>query len=128
TRIECAVGLGADIAFYLVAAGLFFYLLRYYATGAGGPTLLAVTAVPLTYAVVILNDLRRGDLYPALPPAVSAAIAAACVAFSFYAAWYLVREFDQIRIYRLGIWSAHDLAVGGVMAALILEYTRRRYF
>jgi TRAP transporter 4TM/12TM fusion protein len=128
TPLARRLGLGADIAFYLVAAGFFFYLSRYYLTGAGGPTLLAVTAIPLTLCVVVLNDLRRGDFYPRLGLVAPVFIAAAYCAFSFYAIWYLRTEFDGIRIYRLAMWNLHDLIVGGGMAALVLEYTRRRYF
>jgi TRAP transporter 4TM/12TM fusion protein len=104
------------------------YLSRYYVTGAGGPTLLAVTAVPLTICVVILNDLRRGQLYPRLGVVAPFVIALVYCGICLYAAWYLVREFDEIRIFRLGVWSLHDLAVGGAVAVLVLEYTRRRYF
>jgi TRAP transporter 4TM/12TM fusion protein len=127
TLLERRLGLVADIAFYAISIGFFLYLSRYYITGAGGPTLLAVSAVPLTLCVVILNDLRRGDLYPSLGLVAPFFIAAAYVGFSFYAIWYLVTNFDAIRIYRIAMWNTHDLAVGGIMAALVLEYTRRRY-
>jgi TRAP transporter 4TM/12TM fusion protein len=128
TVLEQRLGLAADIAFYLIALYFFFYLSRYYVTGAGGPSLLAVNAVPLTLCLVVLNDLRRGDLYPRLGVVVPHLIALAYVGFSFYAIWYLVTEFDSIRIYRIGVWNTHDLIVGGGMTALVLEYTRRRYF
>jgi hypothetical protein len=68
-------------------------------TGAGGPSLLAVNAVPLTLCLVVLNDLRKGDLYPWLGVIAPHLIALAYVGFSFYAIWYLVSEFDNIRIY-----------------------------
>src|SRR5690606_25938536 len=125
---EQRLGRIADVAFYTMAIGFFAYLCRYYVTGAGGPTLLAVIGVPMTLCIVVLNDLRRGELYPRLGLIVPFVIAAAYVAFSLYAVWYLVTNFDQIRIYRLAMWNLHDLTVGGIMAALVLEYTRRRYF
>jgi TRAP-type uncharacterized transport system fused permease subunit len=128
TVLEQRLGLLADIAFYLVALYFFFYLSRYYVTGAGGPSLLAVNAVPLTVCLVVLNDLRKGDLYPRLGVIAPHLIALAYVAFSFYAIWYLVSEFDNIRIYRIAVWNMHDMIVGGGMTALVLEYTRRRYF
>jgi TRAP transporter 4TM/12TM fusion protein len=128
TVLEQRLGLLADIAFYLVALYFFFYLSRYYVTGAGGPSLLAVNAVPLTLCLVVLNDLRNGDLYPRLGIVAPHFVALAYVGFSFYAIWYLVSEFDNIRIYRIAVWNAHDMMVGGGMTALILEYTRRRYF
>ena len=128
TVLEQRLGLIADIAFYLVALYFFFYLSRYYVTGAGGPSLLAVNAVPLTLCLVVLNDLRKGDLYPRLGVIAPYLIALAYVGFSFYAIWYLVSEFENIRIYRIAVWNAHDMIVGGGMTALVLEYTRRRYF
>jgi TRAP transporter 4TM/12TM fusion protein len=128
TVLEQRLGLLADIAFYLVALYFFFYLSRYYVTGAGGPSLLAVNAVPLTVCLVALNDVRKGDLYPRLGVIAPHLIALAYVAFSFYAIWYLVSEFDNIRIYRIAVWNMHDMIVGGGMTALVLEYARRRYF
>lgn len=128
TPLKQRLGLVADILFYAAATGFFAYLLRYYMTGAGGPSLLAVTMVPMTLCIVVLNDLRNGRFYETLGAIIPWFIAAAYVAFSLYAASYLVREFDGIRITRMGIWNTHDLIVGAGMAALILEYTRRRYF
>jgi TRAP transporter 4TM/12TM fusion protein len=120
--------LAAEILFYLAGAAFFFHLSRYYITGAGGPTLLAVVGVPLTICIVILNDLRHGDLYPRLGHVLPFIIGLVYCGICLYAIDYLVREFDEIRIYRLGLWSIHDLAVGGAVAALVMEYTRRRYF
>lgn len=119
--------LAADILFYLLATFFLLYLSRYYITGAGGPTLLAVVGVPLTICLVFLNDLRHGELYPRLGHVAPFAIALIYCAICIYAISYLIREFDEIRIYRLGLWSTHDLAVGGAVAALVMEYTRRRY-
>lgn len=118
----------ANVLFYILSAGFFAYLFRYYMTGVGGPSLLAVSGVPVAFMIVILNDLRHGDLYPRLGPIVPWFIAAAYIGFSAYAIYYLVSELEAIRMYRIGVWNAHDLAVGGIMAALVLEYTRRRYF
>jgi TRAP transporter 4TM/12TM fusion protein len=126
--LQRRLGLADDVAFFLVAFAFFAYLSRYYVTGAGGPTLLAVSAVPLTLCLVVLNDLRRGELYPALGVVLPHLIGIAYVGFSLYSIWYLVTEFDEIRIYRIASWNAHDMIVGGGMTLLILEYTRRRYF
>ena len=128
TPLKQRLGLAADILFYVFCTGFFVYLFRYYMTGLGGPTLLAVTLMPVALCIVVLNDLRKQQLYPALGPLVPWLFALAYIGFSLYASWYLVAEFDNIRIYRLGIWNTHDLIVGGGMAALILEYTRRHYF
>jgi TRAP-type uncharacterized transport system fused permease subunit len=118
----------AHLLFYVTGVAFLAYLSRYYLTGIGGPSLLAVIAVPLTLCLVVLNDLRHGMLYPRLGAVVPFLIALLYCAVALYAAWYLTREFDEIRIYRLGLWNLHDLAVGGAVAALVLEYTRRRYF
>jgi TRAP transporter 4TM/12TM fusion protein len=120
--------LAAEILFYLVGAVFLLHLSRYFVTGAGGPSLLAVVGVPLTICIVILNDLRRGELYPALGHVLPFIIGLIYCGISLYAIYYLMREFDEIRIYRLGLWSTHDLAVGGAVALLVMEYTRRRYF
>jgi len=128
TVLEQRLGLLADIAYYLAALYFFFYLSRYYVTGAGGPSLLAVNAVPLALCLVVLDDLRKGDFYPRLGIVAPFFVALLYVGFSVYAIWYLVTEFDNIRIYRIAVWNAHDLIVGGGMTAFVLEYTRRRYF
>lgn len=128
TPLKQRLGLAADILFYLFCIGFFAYLFRYYLTGAGGPSLLAVTMVPVTLCVAILNDLRKQRLYPGLGAALPWAFALLYIGFSLYASYYLRTEFDNIRIYRIAMWNTHDLIVGGVMAALILEYTRRHYF
>lgn len=118
----------AHLLFYITGTAFVVYLSRYYLTGIGGPSLLAITAVPLTLCLVILNDLRHGLLYPRLGLVAPFLIALLYCSVALYAAWYLTREFDEIRIYRLALWNIHDLAVGGAIAALVLEYTRRRYF
>ena len=128
TPLKQRLGLAADILFYLFCSGFFIYLFRYYMTGIGGPTRLAVAVMPIALCIVILNDLRKQKLYPALGPVIPWLFALFYVGFSLYASYYLTNEFDNIRIYRLGIWNTHDLIVGGGMAALILEYTRRHYF
>src|SRR5690625_4704995 len=128
TPLKQRLGLAADILFYLFCIGFFAYLFRYYLTGTGGPSLLAVTMVPVTLCVAILNDLRKQRLYPGLGAALPWAFALLYIGFSLYASYYLRTEFDNIRIYRIAMWNTHDLIVGGVMAALILEYTRRHYF
>lgn len=128
TPLKRRLGLVADILFYVFCSGFFLYLFRYYMTGLGGPSLLAVTLMPVTLCIVVLNDLRKQQLYPALGPLLPWLFALLYVGFSLYASYYLTKEFDNIRIYRLGIWNTHDLVVGGGMAALVLEYTRRHYF
>ena len=58
----------------------FVYLFYYFWTSEGGPTLLAMTLVPVTYVLFVLNALRENDLYPGLPPAANYVIAAVYIA------------------------------------------------
>ncbi|GIX47151.1 MAG: hypothetical protein KatS3mg131_1362 [Candidatus Tectimicrobiota bacterium] len=118
----------ADVLFYLAALGFFVVLFRYYLTGAGGPTRLAVTLVPVTFVLWVLDTLRREPLYPRLGPRANAAIAAVYIALSLLVAVYCSREFLAIRTVRAGIWSTPDLLIGGLMAALVMEYARKRHF
>jgi TRAP transporter 4TM/12TM fusion protein len=117
----------ANWVFHLVAFGFFGYLSHYYVTGGWGPTLLAVSAVPLAVALVYLNDARRGTLYPRLGGwgGLVAGVVYLCICVA--SAVYLVVEFEEIRIYRVGLWDPWDLLAGGAVAALVLEYTRRKY-
>jgi len=128
TPLERRLGLVDDIAFYTVALGFSVYLIRYYVTGTGGPTQLAVMGVPTAFCLAILNDLRKGLLYPRLAVVVQHVLAVFYIALAVYAAWYFVTNFDAIRIYRIASWNTHDYIVGAAMTALIMEYTRRHYF
>ncbi|MFV8836252.1 TRAP transporter fused permease subunit [Aquisalimonas sp.] len=125
TRYWCNVV--SQILFYGISLYFFSYLTTYYLTGAGGATLLAVTMVPVAVALAYLNDLRKGELYPALGPVLATLVGAAYAAALLYASAYLIAEFDSIRIYRVGFWNEADKLAGGIVAVLVLEYTRRRY-
>lgn len=117
-----------SVVFFLVAVGFFIYLFRYYLTGAGGPTLLAVTLVPVTFILFTLDALRTGDLYPKLGRAANYLIAAIYVSLCVWVAVYFNAEFMDIRTVRLGIWNQYDLFVGGIMFILVMEYCRAKYF
>jgi TRAP transporter 4TM/12TM fusion protein len=117
-----------ELLYLLVALYFVVELFRYYLTGSGGPTLLAVTLVPITFVLFTLDALRKDELYPRLGPAANYAIAAAYVAVAVAVAVYMHVEFIAIGTVRAGFWSATDLALGGLMAALVMEYARRRYF
>jgi hypothetical protein len=52
------------ILFYLFAGAFFFYFFRYYMTGIGGPTRVAVMLVPVTFIIYCLGEMRSGGLYP----------------------------------------------------------------
>ena len=58
------------ILFSLFALFFFVFLFRYYLTGVGGPTYLAVILVPVAFILFTLDGLRRkNNLYPRLSPA-----------------------------------------------------------
>ncbi len=118
---------GATVAFFAAALLFVAYLLRYYATGAGGPTLLAVAMVPVAYIIATLDDLRRGQLYPKLGPAGSTIVATVFIGLATGAGLYLNAEFEQIRFSRLGLWTTGDLITGAILIVLLLEYSRRKY-
>jgi TRAP transporter 4TM/12TM fusion protein len=116
-----------DAIYYVVAILFFLYLFAYFWTSEGGPTLLAMTLVPVTFVLFVLNSLRQDDLYPALPPAANYAIAAAYVAAALAVAAYMNSEYYELGTSRAGAFDPSDLVMGGLMAALVMEYARRRH-
>ena len=56
-----------DGLYYLTAVFFFVYLFVYYWTGEGGPVLLAITLVPVTFILFTLDELRRNEFYPQIP-------------------------------------------------------------
>lgn len=113
--------------YYVTAVFFFVYLFGYYWTALGGPTLLAITLVPVTFILFTLDELRKNELYPRLPPIANYLIATVYVGVSTVVAVYIHVEYFEIGTVRAGIYSGADLAVGGAMALLIMEYTRKRY-
>jgi TRAP transporter 4TM/12TM fusion protein len=113
--------------YWLTAVFFIVYLFAYYWTSEGGPTLLAFALVPVTFILYTLEALRKNELYPRLPAAANYAIAAAYVAISLAVATYMVVEYEEIGTVRAGIWNATDLALGGIMVVLVMEYARQRY-
>jgi len=116
------------ILFSLFALFFFLYLFRYYLTGAGGPTYLAVILVPVTFILFTLDALRNNDLYPRLKSITNYIIAGVYIALSIVALLYIGIEFEEIGTVRAGVWSAADLVIGGLMVCLVMEYTRKRHF
>ena len=114
---------------YLATAVAFFaWLLWYYLTTAGGPTLLAFTLVPVTFVLFTLDALRKDELYPSLGPVPNYIIAAVYCAISITVSVYMFVEFEALGTVRAGIWDPSDLWIGGLMALLVMEYARKRYF
>ena len=116
-----------DRLYYLTGIFFFVYLFVYYWTSAGGPSLLAITLVPVTFILFTLDELRKNEFYPRLPPAANYIIAAAYIIISIAVAVYMHVEYFEIGTVRAGIYSTADLAMGALMVALIMEYARKRY-
>ncbi|HKF99971.1 MAG TPA: TRAP transporter large permease subunit, partial [Xanthobacteraceae bacterium] len=116
-----------DGIYYATAIFFFLYLFAYFWTSAGGPTLLAMTLVPITYILFILNALRENDLYPGLKPRANYVIAAIQIGCALGVSAYMNSEYYELGTSRAGAWDPSDLFVGGLMALLVMEYARKRH-
>jgi TRAP transporter 4TM/12TM fusion protein len=116
-----------DCIYYAVAIFFFLYLFSYFWTSGGGPTLLAVTLVPVTYVLFILSSLRANELYPRLPPIANYAIAAVYIACALAVSVYMNVEYYELGTSRAGAWDPSDLVMGGLMVVLVMEYSRKRH-
>ena len=116
-----------DCIYYAVAIFFFLYLFTYFWTSEGGPTLLAMTLVPVTFVLFILSSLRANDLYPRLPPVANYAIAAVYIGCALAVSVYMNMEYYELGTSRAGPWDPSDLFMGGLMAVLVLEYSRKRH-
>ena len=117
-----------ETLYYLVAIGFFLYLVSYYVTGEGGPTVLAVTMVPAAFVLFVLDDLRKGEFYPQLGVWTNHGIAALYIVLALVSGVYMHIEYFAIETVRAGVWTTTDLAMGAIMVVLIMEYARKRYF
>src|SRR3954452_24350269 len=93
-----------ECIYYGTAIFFFLYLFVYLWTSEGGPTLLAMTLVPVTYVLFVLSSLRDDDLYPGLPPAANYAIAAVYIVLALYVAYYMHTEYYDMGTARAGDW------------------------
>ena len=89
--------------------------------------LLALTLVPATFVLFVLDELRKNELYPRLPATANYALAAIYIAISIVVAVYMHVEYEEIGTVRAGMWNTTDLTIGGLMALLIMEYSRKRH-
>ena len=119
--------LAINVIYYAGSIGYLSYLLFYYWTGLGGPTLLAMTMIPLTYALFTVQSLRQNELYPKLPMWLNYVIGAAFVVFSIYCSYYKNTHYIALGEYRAGLYDTQDLVMGGGMTLLIIEYARNRH-
>jgi TRAP transporter 4TM/12TM fusion protein len=116
-----------EAVYYAFEIFFFFYLFVYFWTTEGGPTLLAMTLVPVAYVLFVLNALRGNDLYPGLPPAARIAVGAIQIVLALAVACYMHAEHYELGTSRAGDWNSADLLMGGLMASLVMEYSRRRH-
>ncbi|MGH6771522.1 MAG: TRAP transporter permease [Xanthobacteraceae bacterium] len=114
--------------YYLTAIGFFLVLLNYYVSGEGGPTVLAVMLVPVTFVLFVLDGLRKDELYRNLGWLPNHVIGGLLIALAIVSGLYVHIEFFDIRTVRAGFWNTTDLLMGGIMVLLIMEYTRKRHF
>jgi TRAP transporter 4TM/12TM fusion protein len=119
--------LALNVIYYGSSIAFFLYMFYYYWTGNGGPTLLAMAMIPVTFCLFTLQSLRANELYPKLPMAANYAIAAAYCLFSLYCAYYMQTNYISLGTERSGMWDNSDLIVGGLMTLLIIEYARKRH-
>src|SRR5260221_8002954 len=116
-----------DVVYYAFAIFFFLYLFIYFWTTAGGPTLLAMTLVPVTYVLFVLNALRENDLYPGLPRAANYAVGAIQIGLALVVGYYMHTEYYDLGTSRAGDWDSTDLWMGGLMTVLVMEYSRKRH-
>jgi TRAP transporter 4TM/12TM fusion protein len=114
---------------YLIATVVYLlFSLHYFTTGLGGTTLLAVTLVPLAYAMWVLNSFVAGALpYPRLGLKLNIVIAGVYIAMCIFSLIYMRVEFDALTYDRAGFFNTHDKIVGVIMLGLVIEYTRREH-
>lgn len=117
-----------EALYYLVGTFFFIYLFWYYMTGMGGPSLLAMTLVPITFIIFTLDSLRKDEFYPRLRPALNYLIASVYAALCIAISIYMHLEFEAIGTVRAGFANFPDLVFGGLIVLLVLEYARKRYF
>ncbi len=116
-----------NLVFYAGSIGFTAYMLFYYWTGLGGPTQLAMTAIPITYALFTLNGLRQNAFYPRLPLPLRYLLAAAYCLFSLYCSYYMATNYVALGTVRAGFYDTADMVMGGGMALLVIEYARQRH-
>jgi TRAP transporter 4TM/12TM fusion protein len=119
--------LALDAIYYASAIVFSLYLFYYYWTSAGGPMVLAMTLVPIVFALFTLQALRQNEFYPKLPLSVNYAIAIAYCLFALYCAYYMNTNYMALGEERNGAYDTQDIVVGGLMVLLIIEYARKRH-
>jgi len=119
--------LAVDAIYYVCAVAYTVYMFYYYWTSAGGPVVLAMTMVPLTFGLFTLRALRDNEFYPKLPMSANYLIAIAYCLFSIYCAWYMTTNYRALGEERNGFYNTQDIITGALMSLLIIEYARKRH-
>jgi TRAP transporter 4TM/12TM fusion protein len=114
---------------YLIAIIVYLgFSLHYFTTGLGGTMLLAVTLVPITYILWIMNSFVSGVLpYPRLGLKINIVLAGAYIAMCIFSLIYMRVEYDALIYDRAGFYNFTDKIVGVMMLGLVIEYTRREH-
>ena len=120
--------LALDVIYYCAAIVFSVYMFYYYWTSDGGPVVLAMTMVPMTFVLFTMQQLRMNEFYPKLPMAVNYVIALGYCLFALYCAYYMNTNYIALGEERSGMYDMQDIIMGGGMALLIIEYARKRHF
>ena len=113
--------------YYAASTAFFVYMFHYYWTGIGGPTLLALSMIPVAFVLYTLNSLRHNDLYPQLPQTANYVIATVYCGLALCCGYYMHTNYMALGTERMGMWDTADLIFGAVMTLLIIEYARKRH-
>ena len=109
---------------FVAGAVLFFALLHYFFTGAGGQRYLAVRLVPLALIVQILVLYQDRFLYPRLPVFLNHLIVIAYLGVALYVMYYFTVNYEDIAIWRQARYTQHDFIVGVLVFLLVMELSR----
>ena len=112
---------------FLVSSLFFFYLVRYFLAGAGGPLELATRMVPVSIIIFVLNTLQTKNIYPRLGDFWNRVIAVIYIGIALFAFFYFLYEFENIFRFRAGSYNQLDMIVGTLMFLLIMEISRKMH-
>ncbi len=116
-----------EVVYFGLSFFFVIYLMRYLFTGRGGPTLLAVTLLPIAYLIVLYSQLRSNDFYPSIPSKIRAGMVIVFTILGILSSIYMSINFDEIRIVRLGIWNMWDYIFATIPVIYTLEFAYRKY-
>lgn len=109
---------------FVAGAILFFALLHYFFTGAGGQRYLAVRLVPLALIIQILILYQDRYFYPRLPAVINHLAILVYLGIALYSMYYLTVNYEDIAIWRQARYTQHDFIVGVLVFLLVMELSR----